>query len=117
MGLENIPKRRNTLSVISLLIGLAAVLYIPIFGIYRTDPVNVYPGGYIVVLLGICAAVLGLVSWSQIRKNPGTETGKGFAAAGLILGAAAVAVVALQVFFVGPAVIRIQQEILNNTAP
>lgn len=76
---SSVPPKTNTLGLISMILGIiSALLFIPSFCIACL--------GWLVILLGGAAAVLGFMAKKQIDESNGTQGGRGMAMAGLIIG-------------------------------
>jgi hypothetical protein len=71
----NAEEKRGTLAVLALIFGIAGV-------VISWAPV----AGFLGLALSIAAIVMGAIALSRIKRGESSETGKSFAAAGLILG-------------------------------
>ncbi|MDQ1426517.1 MAG: hypothetical protein QOD72_4015 [Acidimicrobiaceae bacterium] len=79
-----VAPRRNGLGIAAMVLGIVAVV-VPCFWLFQIP--------------GVLAIIFGLVSLSQVKKNPQNFTGRGMAIAGLVLGLVSMVILALWLVF------------------
>jgi hypothetical protein len=80
------PQPTNPLALTSMIVGIAAIVLLPVSGCCCS-----FLGGVFPVILGGVAAVLGHVALKQVRDSGGTRTSRNMAIAGCATGYSAIA--------------------------
>jgi hypothetical protein len=80
------PPATNPLALASMIVGIAAIVILPVSGCCCS-----FLGGVLPVILGGVAAVLGHVALKQVRDSGGTRVSRNMAIAGLAMGYAGIA--------------------------
>lgn len=93
--------KTNTMALISLISGIASIILL-ILGaclaaLYPTTALCACPAA----LLGVTSLITGLIGSQQIRENPTTQSGKGMAIAGIIIGCITGVLIGLAVLIIG----------------
>ncbi len=104
-------KTNNVLAIVSLIVGIVGLL--SSCCVLASNYISICSG-----LLGVVAIILGAIGVNQINKSGETQTGKGLAIAGIILGALSIllpiCLVIINIIFLGPAMGNVFSNILES---